>query len=351
MLNELLEKCFSEDKAASGTESGAVTQRIKTNVLLRIEREKPMKHYGIKAVVIAAAMMVGGLMTVLFTANASTNGNEGSISSDKDNVSVSQENIDFYGEEYATKLAIQGKNDVEIFKAYFESKTTEAKANGGIIIEKELDETDVVGYVPPCNMRNSLGIHDTNLTDAELEFVRRIEEEPESLGLIPVGKSEIFTGGYRIVNRHFLNTNEPEDGKKIYYSFRRVYTDDSENRLVASLYVGYRMCFDPPISHSTNDYAKCVLSVFLDHTEEGCVYGLSNSNIKNNSRGTSGCQTYYKYREGNSDLMEYCWQYEYFCLKPIKYVEPEFGHEVVDTDVVFLGNTIAVTDDFIQWMD
>lgn len=352
MLNKLLEKCFNEDKAASGFD----TDKIKTAVFGRIGREKPMKHFGIKAIVIAAAMMMGGLMTVIFTASAATDGNAvdqsskviSSTSVDESNIYVSPQDIECFGKEYATKLAIQNKRDRETFTAYFEEKTAAAKENGGVIIEKELDETDVVGYVPPSSSQYYM-----KPSEDELEMVRRIEEEPESLGLIPAGKSETFEGGYRIVNRHYINTNEPVNGEKIYYSFRRVYTDDDENRLIASSYIGYRIYFGPRIYPDSKIYdlyesPKVKLDVFLDHTEEGCIYGLD-TNIRNNGRGTGG--SYSGGKGIHSDKDAETWYYSYMCLKRRPYSAPEYGHEVSDSDVVFLGNVIAVTYDHVQLMD
>ncbi len=352
MLNELLEKCFSEDKTASSFDTG----KIKTNVLSRIERDKPMRHFGIKALVIAAAMMTGGLMTVLLTANASIDDKAvqesssiagSSTAEEESDIYVSPEDIEFYGKEYATKLAIQRKNDEETFNAYFEEKTAAAKENGGVIIEKELDETDVVGYVPPSSTQ-----YYRKPTEEELELVRQIEEKPETLGLIPAGKSETFEGGLRIVNRHYINTNEPVNGEKIYYSFRRVYTDDAENKLIASSYLGYRVYFGPRIYPDSKIYGfyespKVKFDIFLDHTEEGCIYGLD-PNIKNNSRG-SGCSYGVSGNHENKDSE--VWYFCCTCLKPRPYTPPEYGYEVSDSDIVFLGNVIAVTYDHVQLMD
>lgn len=353
MLDELLEKCFKEDGASSDVDTG----KIKTDVMSRIERERPMKHFGIKALVIAVAMMTGGLMTILVTASAQTSdsakGQSSEVTSGTDadggsKIFVSQADIDFYGKEYATKLALKKSSDTETFKAYFEEKTAVAKENGGVIIEKPIDDTDVVGYVPPSESQ-----HYMRPSEGELEIVRRIEEEPESLGLIPAGKSETFEGGYRIVNRHYINTNEPVNGEKIYYSFRRVYTDDEENRLIASSYLGYRVYFGPRIYPDSPIYGlyespKVTLSVFLDHTEEGCINGFE-QNIKNNDRGTNGSGGGGK---GNHDDVDAeVWHYSYVCLKRRPNNALEYGYEVSDSDVVFLGNVIAVTYDHTQLMD
>lgn len=350
MLDELLEKCFNEDSTASGVNAG----KIKTDVLSRIEREKPMRHFGIKALVIAVAMMTGGLMTILATASAQTDDSSVVQSSKVTSVDgeseifVNSDDINFYGKEYATKLAVRRKNDTDTFKAYFEEKTAAAKENGGVIIDKPLDEIDIVGFVPPSDSQ-----HYMRPSDEELEMIRCIEEEPESFGLIPAGKSETFECGYRIVNRHYINTNEPVNGEKIYYSFRRVYTDDAENKLVASSYLGYRVYFGPRIYPDSKVYGlyespKVTLNVFLDHTEEGCIYGFD-SNIENNDRGTNGSSGGGK---GNHDDVDAeVWHYSYFCLKRRPYNSAENGHEVSDSDVVFLGNVIAVSYNHVQLMD
>ncbi len=68
MLEELLKKCFDEETTADKS-----SENIKTAVLSRIEEEKPMKHFTIKPLLIAAAITATGAVT-LATANAATDG-------------------------------------------------------------------------------------------------------------------------------------------------------------------------------------------------------------------------------------------------------------------------------------
>lgn len=68
MLEELLKKCFDEEKIA---EKG--TENIKTAVLSRIEEEKPMKHFTVKPLLIAAVITATGALSFV-TANAATDG-------------------------------------------------------------------------------------------------------------------------------------------------------------------------------------------------------------------------------------------------------------------------------------
>ncbi len=68
MLEELLKKCFDEETAADKS-----AEKIKTAVLSRIEEDKPMKHFNIKPLLIAAAITATGALS-LVTANAATDG-------------------------------------------------------------------------------------------------------------------------------------------------------------------------------------------------------------------------------------------------------------------------------------
>lgn len=68
MLEELLKKCCDED-----TVSDKSAENIKTAVLSRIEEEKPMKHFKIKPLIIAAVITATGALS-LVTANAATDG-------------------------------------------------------------------------------------------------------------------------------------------------------------------------------------------------------------------------------------------------------------------------------------
>ena len=68
MLEELLKKCYDEETAADKS-----AENIKTAVLSRIEEEKPMKHFTIKPLLIAAAITATAAAS-LVTANAATDG-------------------------------------------------------------------------------------------------------------------------------------------------------------------------------------------------------------------------------------------------------------------------------------
>lgn len=68
MLEELLKKCFDEEKTADKS-----AENIKTAVLSRIEEEKPMKRFNIKPLLIAAAITATGAVSIV-TANAATDG-------------------------------------------------------------------------------------------------------------------------------------------------------------------------------------------------------------------------------------------------------------------------------------
>jgi len=68
MLEELLKKCYDEEMLADKS-----AENIKTAVLSRIEEEKPMKHFTIKPLLIAAAITATGALS-LVTANAATGG-------------------------------------------------------------------------------------------------------------------------------------------------------------------------------------------------------------------------------------------------------------------------------------
>lgn len=62
MLEELLKKCFEEE-----TLTDKSTENIKTAVMSRIEEEKPMKHFKIKPLIIAAAAVVTVTVLAGFT--------------------------------------------------------------------------------------------------------------------------------------------------------------------------------------------------------------------------------------------------------------------------------------------
>lgn len=68
MLEELLKKCYDEEKTSDKS-----AENIKTAVLSRIEEEKPMKRFNIKPLLIAAAITATGAVSIV-TANAATDG-------------------------------------------------------------------------------------------------------------------------------------------------------------------------------------------------------------------------------------------------------------------------------------
>lgn len=68
MLEELLKKCFDEERTADRS-----AENIKTAVLSRIEEDKNMKHFSVKPLIIAAAIAATGAVSVV-TANAATDG-------------------------------------------------------------------------------------------------------------------------------------------------------------------------------------------------------------------------------------------------------------------------------------
>lgn len=246
MLEQLLKKFFESDSTAIPESES----KINAEVLSLIEREKPMKKFRIKPLIIAAAVTAVGLMSVVLSVDASVDNTskatEGSIISIGPfwNDKVKELNLkEFEGNEEGFKLIEENYRALDIANEYFTGKAEENLGNEKITVEKELDDRDFVGYAEPCKVFSfSYLSYDKNHEKA-LEFIKRLEDDPEELGLIPIGKSETFEGGLRIVNRHFENTNEPVDGWKKYYSLRRVYTDDAENRLLASIYLGGRISF------------------------------------------------------------------------------------------------------------
>ncbi len=68
MLEEMLKKCFDEEKTA-----GKSAENIKAAVLSRIEEDKTMKHFKIKPLLIAAAITATGVLSAV-AANAATDG-------------------------------------------------------------------------------------------------------------------------------------------------------------------------------------------------------------------------------------------------------------------------------------
>lgn len=332
MLEQMLKKLFESDsKAASGR-----SDHIKAGVLSRIETERSMNHLRIKPLIIGAAAAVVGLTSVMLTVNASMD--KKVLSNDPP---VKPAKVDFYSHcdpetrEAFKTLDERVQRENAIMKEYTDGKIIETMKNGGISIEKELDETDVVGYVPPrCAKFSSLPP-----TEEELEYVKRIEEDPESLGLTPIGKSETFAGGLRIVNRHYENKNEFINNEKIYYSFRRIYTDDEENRLIASTYEAFMAKFPPydpdqKIFHST-DYDELILSVFLDHTEDGCL--VEPGELMPNSGGLWG--TEHLSTDGTQIRLDVSfWRFKSY-------------DKANKSDIVPVGSIIAVTEDGTQWID
>lgn len=70
MLEKILKQCYDEENPAVENKSA---ENIKTAVLSRIEEEKPMKHFKIKPLIIAAVITATGALS-LVTANAATDG-------------------------------------------------------------------------------------------------------------------------------------------------------------------------------------------------------------------------------------------------------------------------------------
>lgn len=352
MLEQMLKAIFESDKKAA---SGSGSEQIKANVLSRIESEKPMKHIRIKPLIIAAAVSVVGIMSAVLTANASTNPTTSEEPSkftsmfgvkprsnyfwndgDKEHL------LEIYdGDEYMVEMAEIYWRRCEIAYEYYNGKISQAKEIGEIKIEKELDEIDVTGFVEPYRVFSDNIEHiselNTRETEKQLELVKQLEEDPESFGLIPIGKSETFDGGLRIVNRHFENVNESADGEKIYYSFRRVYTDDSENRLLASFYLGCQMSFpfyeqlDCNIGHM-----KQYLNIVLDHTEEGCFYGYGGDSYTCEGAGGQDLRNDFS----SNSIGDCTFWFSDYDLKSL-----------TGDKAVTVGATIAVTDDGIQLLD
>lgn len=343
MLEQMLKRLFDSDKKAA-SDSGS--ERIKADVLSRIESGKPMRKYiGIKPLIVAAVVAAVGLMSVVLTVNASV---DKEVMEKISNTEQSQgtpgyrdSELSAYPPEYREafiKRRELGYWENEIMEEYAKGKIQSVLDDGGIKVEKELDETDVVGFVAPLSSRFT-----STPSERDLEFARLIEEDPEALGLTPIGKSETFVGGYRIVNRHFENKNELTDQERTCYSFRRVYTDDAENRLIASIYIGFRAKFhpyDPNQSiHYLKDHYETIYHVFLDHTEDGCIAEPEKELVSNcGSLSTGGVL--------DSNNMKYDVNINYWTLKPVfaeKY--PEYS------DGVPFGCIIAVTEDGAQWLD
>lgn len=338
MLEQMLKMLFESDSKAA---SGSGSERIKADVLSRIESEKPMKHIRIKPLIVAAAVTVVGLMSVVLTVNASMDAEvmEEISRAAEDPVTYKKAEIDYSQYAPEDREAFKKFDEIqdreqEIMKEYMDGKIISAMENGGITVEKKLDETDVVGFVPPRYSRFTGAP-----TEDELEYVKLIEEDPESLGLTPIGKSETFAGGLRIVNRHYENKNEFKNGEKVYYSFRRIYTDDSENRLLASTYIGFTARFLPEDPnqkvHYLSDSFKTVLSVFLDHTENGCIADPEKSRSTGGALSTNGSLS----TDGTKLRANFHYWY--------------FKSNTTDrsSDIVPVGCIIAVTEDGTQWLD
>ena len=227
-------------------------------------------------------------------------------------------------------------------------KVEQAKANGGIEAEKELDETDVIGYVEPRRMFNINTVWKGETAEKQLELVKQLEEDPVSLGLIAAGKSETFEGGLRIVTRHFENINEITDEGKMYYGIRRVYTDDAENRLLASIYLGCLIRFpdnenanEPGVIHWSDENQKVVLDILLDHTEEGCLFGFDSGNENDFEVQSSGSRSRMYDENGKGKYAFYFNDYDF----------KSNLDGTSNENPVTVGVTVVVGGDKIQWLD
>lgn len=318
MLEQMLKAIFESDKKAASNDG---SERIKADVLSRIESEKPMKHIRIKPLIIAAAVSVVGVMSAV-TVSAANEPGKNILFLWRNQTKESGE--DEYWEEHDRR-----QDTATIY--YMGKADEEFRSKGNITVEKELDETDYIGYAEPCQVYFQHPVRDMSEAAEELAMVRQIEEDPGSLGLVPIGKSETFEGGLRIVNRHFENTNESINGEKTYYSLRRVYTDDPENRLLASIYLGCEIW----VPENNKQNAQWVLRLLIDHTEEGCVVG-------NKAEDPNYWMIFNKMRNyGQGSLMgDYvvCFADYYF-------------KSLVDDKPVTVGAVIAVSDDGIQLLD
>lgn len=122
MLEELLKKCFDEETITEKS-----TENIKTAVLSRIEEEKPMKHFTIKPLLIAAVITATGALS-LVTANAATDGAVADSIVKTINFIVNGKNIEGTVTEYTT----DGVNATQI---EFELPEDAAPKVFGIVIE------------------------------------------------------------------------------------------------------------------------------------------------------------------------------------------------------------------------
>ena len=123
MLEELLKKCFDEETITEKS-----TENIKTAVLSRIEEEKPMKHFTIKPLLIAAVITATGALS-LVTANAATDGAvvDGIVKTI--NFIVNGKEVEGTMTEYTTD---DGVNATQI---EFELPEDAASENFGIVVE------------------------------------------------------------------------------------------------------------------------------------------------------------------------------------------------------------------------
>lgn len=123
MLEELLKKCFDEETIVEKS-----TEKIKTAVLSRIEEEKPMKHFTIKPLLIAAIITATGTLS-LVTANAATDGAVADSIVKTINFIVNGKNVEGTVTEYTTD---DGVNATQI---EFELPEDAASENFGIVVE------------------------------------------------------------------------------------------------------------------------------------------------------------------------------------------------------------------------
>lgn len=338
MLEQMLKKLFESDQKAA---SGSGSEHIKAGVLSRIEMERSMKRFRIKPLIIAAVVAAAGLMSVVLTVSASI---DPEISEKSKKPTFWHDGIKeslvkkFKGDEYLAERHEIYLHRLDIALEYYDGKIAQTRETGEIKAEKELDETDVSGFVEPYRMFSYNSECKGEYAEEQLKLVKQLEEDPESFGLIPVGKSETFQGGLRIVNRHFENINEYTDGGKKYYSFRRVYTDDADNRLIASLYLGCQISFpiDERFDRNIAEVEEVILNVLLDHTEDGCLFGYGSEFFASNAPG----KEIRNYGYGSDLMGDYILRFEDSDFKSL-----------TDDKAVTVGAAVAVSDNGIQWLD
>lgn len=354
MLEQLLKKYYGngEDPELQN-ELAERDNRISAEVLSLIEKEKPVKHIRIKPLIIAAAVTALGAVTAVLSVSASIEPSTSDLYRRKMPVywnENTKEQLQKCGVGMDMKAEEEHYRRIDTICEYYAGKTEEAQKAGKVEVEKALDNTDISGYVEPCRVISLYGKLRDEDAEKQLELIKQFEEDPEAFGLIPAGKTETFKGGLRIVNRQFKNTNEYSRTGKNYYSFRRVYTDDAENKLIASIYLGLHEYFLSPEEfkaaqksgfhpYDPEKTKTQFFNIILDHTEEGCMYGFDSETDKEwfypSGSGFQGHILDFDENGVNAYLY-----YSDYDLKSLTGDEP-----------VTAGTVISVTRDGSQWLD